>query len=165
MTNASQLDGTLALDANDDITLGGLLSLVAAEDTDVVRAADSTALSNDFAATAGRVGITADDAVYIGDGSSWVAVADSVAVRDTGFESGSGSVTLSSGTATVDTGISATSAVIDAAASPVDPDADAKVETSVFWDDSAGTHKVEIDEVDTAVGSFDANYRWERVSE
>jgi hypothetical protein len=165
MTDASQFDGTLDLSSG-DITLGGLLATFGAvAGVDVVQAVDQTTLSSEYAATEGRIGVTASDAVYVGDGSAWQPVTSATALRDTEYASGSGTATLASGSATVDTGISSTSAVIDAAASPVDPDADAKVETSVFWDDSAGTYKVEIDEVDTAVGGFDANYRWEQVRE
>lgn len=161
----TELDGVVGLDANGDLTLGGLLSGLAAETVDVVLAPDQTALSNEYGPAEGRLAVVGGDTAYVGDGSAWVAVGSGTALQETGYASGEGTVTLSSGTATVDTGVSSTSAVIDAAASPVDPDADAKVETSVFWDDSSGTHKVEIDEVDTAVGAFDANYRWEQVRE
>lgn len=165
MTDASDIDGTVALDANDDLTLGGLLAGLAVDEFDYVRAADKATLDAEYHPTSGRLAITASDTVFVGTGDSWVAVGTGVAVRDVGFASDAGTVTLSSGTATVDTGITSTSAVIEAAAAPVDPNADAKVETSIFWDDSAGAYKVEIDEVDTAVGSFDANYRWRQVSE
>jgi hypothetical protein len=182
MTDGGNFDGTLEL-LGGDISLGGLIAIFGASgDFDVVTAPDKQTLSDNFTPTEGRIGIAhsesvlnqkgglqspnaSADAVYVGDGSAWRSVEQDMSVRNTAYDRGFGTATLSSGTATVDTGISSTSAVIEAAASPVDPDADAKVQTSVVWDDSAGTHKVEIDEVDTTVGGFDANYRWRQVVE
>jgi hypothetical protein len=71
---------------------------------------------------------------------------------------GSGSVTLSSGTATVDTGLSATDATFYLALGVDDPNADVNLAGKLFWDDSAGTYKIGIDEVDTSVGNPTANY-------
>jgi len=70
----------------------------------------------------------------------------------------SGSVTLSSGTATVDTGISASGATFYLALGVDDPNADVNLAGKLFWDDSAGTYKITIDEVDTSVGNPTANY-------
>lgn len=70
----------------------------------------------------------------------------------------SGSVQLSSGTATVDTGLSDSSATFYLALGVDDPDADCNLAGKLFWDDSAGTYKVTIDEVDTDVGNPTANY-------
>lgn len=70
----------------------------------------------------------------------------------------SGSVTLSSGSGTVDTGLSATDATFYLALGVDDPDADVKVAGKLFWDDSAGTYKVEFTEVDTSVGNPTVNY-------
>lgn len=63
----------------------------------------------------------------------------------------SGQVSLTSGTAVVDTGLSATDATFQLALGIDDPAADAKVSGRLFWDDSAGTYKVEIVEQETAV--------------
>lgn len=70
----------------------------------------------------------------------------------------SGSVTLSGGVGTVDTGISATDATHYLALGVDDPNADVKLAGKLFWDDSAGTYKVEISEVDTSVGNPTVNY-------
>lgn len=56
----------------------------------------------------------------------------------------SGQVSLSSGTAVVDTALSATDATFQLALGIDDPGADAKVSGRLFWDDSAGTYKIEI---------------------
>lgn len=76
----------------------------------------------------------------------------------------SGSVTLSSGTATVDTGISATGATFTLSLGVDDPDADVDLTGRLFWDDSAGTYKIEIVEATTSVGNPTANYDVVRVS-
>jgi hypothetical protein len=70
----------------------------------------------------------------------------------------SGTATLSSGSVTVDTGVTSTSFASMLAVGVVDPDADAKVVGRAFWDDSAGTHKAELLEDGTSVGSFDVNW-------
>lgn len=70
----------------------------------------------------------------------------------------SGQVTLSSGLATVDTGLSITDATFYLALGVDDPDADAKVTGRLFWDDSAGTYKIEIVEDGTSVGNPTVNY-------
>lgn len=75
-----------------------------------------------------------------------------------------GTATLSTGTAVIDTGISDNSATFHVALGVVDPDADAKVDYRMFWDDSDGTHKVEIFEDGTSVGGFDVNYHVIRVT-
>jgi hypothetical protein len=75
----------------------------------------------------------------------------------------SGQVQLSSGTAVVDTGLSATDATFQLAIGIDDPDADAKVSGRLFWDDSAGTYKIEIVESDTSVGNPTVNYDIVRV--
>ena len=62
----------------------------------------------------------------------------------------SGQVALSSGSAVVDTGLSTTSATFSLAIGVNDPDADAKVSGRLYWDDSAGTYKVEIVETETS---------------
>lgn len=69
MTTNTNPEGNVPLTANADVSLASLLTLVAEEP---VRAANSTALSNEFSPTEGRVAILADDSVYIGDGSAWV---------------------------------------------------------------------------------------------
>lgn len=61
-----------------------------------------------------------------------------------------GQVSLSSGVGTVDTGISATDATFYLALGVDDPGADAKVTGRLFWDDSAGTYKVEVVEDGTS---------------
>lgn len=70
----------------------------------------------------------------------------------------SGSVQLSSGSATVDTGLSATSATFYLALGVDDPGADVDLAGKLFWDDSAGTYKITIEEVSTSVGNPTANY-------
>lgn len=69
-----------------------------------------------------------------------------------------GQTTLSSGTAVVDTGLSATDATFYLALGVDDPDADTKIAGRLFWDDSAGTYKVEIVETETSVGNPTVNY-------
>lgn len=69
-----------------------------------------------------------------------------------------GQVQLSSGAATVDTGISATDATFYLGLGIDDPGADCKVAGRLFWDDSAGTYKVEIVEDGTSVGNPTVNY-------
>ena len=75
----------------------------------------------------------------------------------------SGQVTLSSGEATVDTGISATDATFNLALGVDDPDADVDLSGRLFWDDSAGTYKIDIVEATTSVGNPTANYDVVRV--
>jgi len=70
----------------------------------------------------------------------------------------SGQVTLSSGAAVVDTGLSATNATFNLALGVDDPDADTKITGRLFWDDSAGTYKVEFVEDSTSVGNPTVNY-------
>ena len=74
-----------------------------------------------------------------------------------------GQVTLSSGSAVVDTGLSATDATFYLALGVDDPNADTKISGRLFWDDSAGTYKIEIVETDTSVGNPTANYDVVRV--
>lgn len=69
-----------------------------------------------------------------------------------------GQVTLSSGSAVVDTAISVTDATFYLALGIDDPAADAKVAGRLFWDDSAGTYKMEIVEDGTSVGNPTVNY-------
>lgn len=76
---------------------------------------------------------------------------------------GSGQVTLSSGKAVVNTGISATDATFMLALGINDPAADCKVTGRFFWDDSAGTYKIEIIEDGTSVGNPTVNYDIVRV--
>lgn len=73
-------------------------------------------------------------------------------------QAASGQVSLTSGTAVVDTGISATDATFQLAIGVDDPNADCKLTGRLFWDDSAGTYKVEIVEDGTSVGNPTANY-------
>lgn len=75
----------------------------------------------------------------------------------------SGQVTLSSGEATVDTGISATDATFNLALGVDDPNADVDLSGRLFWDDSAGTYKIDIVEATTSVGNPTANYDVVRV--
>lgn len=63
----------------------------------------------------------------------------------------SGQVGLTSGTAVVDTGITATNATFTLALGVDDPNADTKVSGRLFWDDAAGTYKVEFVEQETSV--------------
>jgi hypothetical protein len=84
--------------------------------------------------------------VFIGTDSALIAVA------------ASGAVTLSSGAGTVDTGLSATDATFYLALGIDDPNADAKIAGQLFWDDSAGTYKIDIQETDTSVGNPTVNY-------
>jgi hypothetical protein len=69
-----------------------------------------------------------------------------------------GQVTLSSGTAVVDTAITAVDATFMLSVGVDDPNADTKVAGRLFWDDSAGTYKVEIVEQETSVGNPTVNY-------
>ena len=69
----------------------------------------------------------------------------------------SGTITLSSGVATLDTGKTDTSLSFLVALGVQDPDNDCKVNYNLFWDDSAGTHKVEINEA-TSLGNPTINY-------
>lgn len=69
-----------------------------------------------------------------------------------------GSVALSSGVAVVDTAVTSTSAAFEVSLGVQDPAADCKVSAVAYWDDTAGTHKVEISEVDTSVGNPTVNY-------
>jgi len=86
------------------------------------------------------------DALSVGSDSALISVA------------ASGQSTLSSGSATVDTELSDTDATFYLALGIDDPDADAKVAGRMFWDDSAGTYKVEIVEDGTSVGNPTVNY-------
>lgn len=95
---------------------------------------------------------TVDAPGYTVDGD---AVAQSVAL--------SGQVQLSSGEATVDTGISATDATFNLALGVDDPGADVDLSGRLFWDDSAGTYKIQIVEATTSVGNPTANYDVVRV--
>jgi hypothetical protein len=70
----------------------------------------------------------------------------------------SGQVQLSGGNATVDTGLGAVDATFYLALGIDDPNADAKVAGRLFWDDSAGTYKIEIVEDGTEVGNLTVNY-------
>lgn len=70
----------------------------------------------------------------------------------------SGQVSLSDGSATVDTGVSATDATFTLALGIDDPAADCKVSGRLFWDDTAGTYKVEIVEQETSVSTPTVNY-------
>lgn len=70
----------------------------------------------------------------------------------------SGQATLSSGIATVNTGISATDATFMLSLGIDDPNADAKVAGRLFWDDSAGTYKIEVVEDGTNIGNPTVNY-------
>lgn len=70
----------------------------------------------------------------------------------------SGQVTLSGGTATVATTISAVDATFMLALGIDDPAANAKIAGSLFWDDTAGVYKVEINETTTNVGTPTVNY-------
>jgi len=71
---------------------------------------------------------------------------------------GSGQQQLSSGAAVVDTGLSASDATFYLALGVDDPGADAKIAGRLFWDDSAGTYKIELVETDTSVGNPTVNY-------
>jgi len=70
----------------------------------------------------------------------------------------SGSVQLSSGTAVVDTGLSDTDATFYLSLGVDDPGADTKISGRLFWDDSAGTYKIELVETETSVGNPTVNY-------
>lgn len=74
-----------------------------------------------------------------------------------------GQVALSGGTAIVSTGITAANATFLPALGIDDPDADTKVSSRLFWDDSAGEYKLEIVESGTAVGNPTINYKIIRV--
>lgn len=58
----------------------------------------------------------------------------------------SGTVSVTTGTAVVDTGVTDSSASFLVSFGVQDPNADTKVNYELFWDDSAGTHKVEFNE-------------------
>lgn len=70
----------------------------------------------------------------------------------------SGQVQLSSGSAIVSTNVSAVDATFNLALGVDDPGADCKVTGRLFWDDSAGTYKVEMMEDGTSVGNPTINY-------
>lgn len=70
----------------------------------------------------------------------------------------SNNVTLSTGDAVIDTGISTAGATFYVPFGISDPDADTKVSVRQFWDDSAGTYKVEFVEQGTSVGNPTVNY-------
>ena len=89
-----------------------------------------------------------------------LAISDSLIAQSV---AASGSVTLSSGSATVDTGLSATDATFTLALGVDDPNADVDLAGRLFWDDSAGTYKVQIVEATTSVGNPTANYDVVRV--
>jgi len=105
------------------------------------------------------VDIEAEDISIVSSGNladnSGNAMLDSVATT--------GQTTLSAGAAVVDTGISATDATFTLALGIDDPDADAKVTGRLFWDDSAGTYKIELLEDGTSVGNPTVNYDVVRV--
>lgn len=75
----------------------------------------------------------------------------------------SGQVTLSNSSGIVDTGLSATDATFNLAIGIDDPNADCKISGRLFWDDSAGTYKVEVKESGTSVGNPTVNYDIVRV--
>ena len=75
-----------------------------------------------------------------------------------GSVAATGQVTLSGGVATVDTGLSATDATFVLGLGIDDPAANCKVSGRLFWDDTAGTYKVEIVEQETGVGNPTVNY-------
>ena len=95
MTSNTNPDGNVPLDSNGDVTLSTLLALLADE---VVRAADSTALSNEYTPSSGRVAILADDSVYVGNGTAWKAVdadtgvATAVTLRRLAVQSANGTI-------------------------------------------------------------------------
>ena len=70
----------------------------------------------------------------------------------------SGQVTLSSGLAEISTNVSATDATFMLALGIDDPNADAEVAGSLFWDDSAGNYEIRIRETETSVGNPTVNY-------
>lgn len=78
MTSNTDPDGNVPLDSNGDVSLSTLLALVADE---VVRAADSTALANNYSPAVGRVAVLADDSVYVGTGSAWEEVSSSTGLQ------------------------------------------------------------------------------------
>lgn len=75
----------------------------------------------------------------------------------------SGQVTLSNSSGVVDTGLSTTDATFNLALGLDDPNADCKISGRLFWDDSAGTYKVEVKESGTAIGNPTVNYDIVRV--
>lgn len=75
----------------------------------------------------------------------------------------SGQVTLSSGSATVDTGISAVDATFILGLGVDDPNADVDLSGRLFFDNSAGTYKIQIVEATTSVGDPKANFDVVRV--
>lgn len=131
-------------------------NFVVAEDLDagtVLLEYDQTA--NEWVSR-GPVNLSGNDLAGVGDaGVSSVTVDGSSALISV---AASGSVALSSGTATVDTGLSTASATFYLALGVDDPNADVNLAGKLFWDDSAGTYKIVIDEVDTSVGNPTANY-------
>jgi hypothetical protein len=72
MTTNTNPDGNVPLTTTGDVSLATFIALVS---NDVVRAGSKTVLEDRFAPTEGRAGITADDTVYIGDGSAWQSAA------------------------------------------------------------------------------------------
>lgn len=70
----------------------------------------------------------------------------------------SGQVTLSSGLAEISTNVNATDATFMLALGIDDPNADAEVAGSLFWDDDAGNYEIRIRETETSVGNPTVNY-------
>jgi hypothetical protein len=70
----------------------------------------------------------------------------------------SGQTTLSDGLAEFSTNISQTDATFMLALGIDDPNADAEVAGSLFWDDSAGNYEIRIRETETSVGNPTVNY-------
>lgn len=70
----------------------------------------------------------------------------------------SGQVTLSGGLAEISTNVNATDATFMLALGIDDPNADAEVAGSLFWDDSAGNYEIRIRETETSVGNPTVNY-------
>lgn len=106
---------------------------------------------------AGQVGTSSNPINVFGydvDASSYTVDNDSALMS----VAASGSVTLSSGTATVDTSISATGATFYLALGVDDPNTDAKIAGRLFWDDSAGSYKIEVVEDGTSIGNPTVNY-------
>lgn len=76
-----------------------------------------------------------------------------------GTEVANGTSQLSDGSTIISTGETDTSNTYFLALGVEDPDSDVKISGKVFWDDSAGEHKIEIVEVGTDVGNPTAVYK------
>jgi hypothetical protein len=136
-------DGTLVVSEASDINFGNNVAVADDNDGTATVGVDTDPTFNSVTANTDIQSPSYKD----GSGNT---IASSVSI--------SGQTTLSSGTAVVDTGISTTDATFQLALGVDDPGADTKITGRLFWDDSAGTYKIEFVEDGTSVGNPVVNY-------